>query len=82
MLYDLYGKDVSVKGENFKLLEILLDGSCPAGEIRSRAIEYPKEHRVDKSVIMTVAGAVDNKIDYNALKQKISICILYLKRLG
>ena len=52
-----------------KLLEILLDVSRPAGEIRSRAIGYTKERRVDKTVIMTAAGA-DNKIDYNALEQR------------
>ncbi len=53
----------------FNLLEILLDVSRPAGEIRSRAIGYTKERRVDKTVIMTAAGA-DNKIDYNALEQR------------
>ena len=54
----------------FNLLEILLDVSRPAGEIRSRAIGYTKERRVDKTVIMTAAGAVDNKIDYDALEQR------------
>ena len=54
----------------FNLLEILLDSSRPAGEIRSRAIGYTKERRVDKTVIMTAAGAVDNKIDYDALEQR------------
>lgn len=54
----------------FNLLEILLDDSRPVGEVRSRAIGYTKERSVDKSVIMTAAGAVGNKIDYNALEQK------------
>lgn len=54
----------------FNLLEILLDSSSSTGEIRSRAIGYTKERRVDKSVIMTAAGAVDDKIDYNALEQR------------
>lgn len=54
----------------FNLLEILLDSSSPTSEIRSRAIGYTKERRVDKSVIMTAAGAVDDKIDYNALEQR------------
>ena len=40
----------------FNLLEILLDDSRSAGEIRSRAIEYTKERRVDKSVIITATG--------------------------
>lgn len=54
----------------FNLLEILLDGSRSAGEIRSRAIGYTKEHHVDKSVIMAASGAVGNKIDYNVMEQK------------
>lgn len=64
MLYNINNVDL------FNLLEILLDGSRTAGEIRNRAIGYTKERRVDRSVIMTAAGAVDNKIDYNALEQK------------
>lgn len=64
ILYNINNVDL------FNLLEILLDGSRPAGEIRNRAIGYTKERRVDRSVIMTAAGAVDNKIDYNALEQK------------
>ena len=54
----------------FNLLEILLDDSRPVEEIRSRAIGYTRECRVDKSVIMTAAGAVGNKIDYDALEQR------------
>lgn len=64
ILYNINNVDL------FNLLEILLDSSRPAGEIRNRAIGYTKERRVDRSVIMTAAGAVDNKIDYNALEQK------------
>ena len=56
--------------DRFNLLEILLDDSRPVGGIRSRAIGYTKERSVDKSVIMTAAGAVGNKIDYDALEQK------------
>lgn len=63
VLHDMNNVDL------FNLLEILLDGSRPAGEIRSKAIGYTKERRVDKTVIMTAAGA-DNKIDYNALEQR------------
>lgn len=54
----------------FNLLEILLDSSRPAGEIRSRAIGYTKERQVDKAVILTAAGALNNQIDYNVLEQK------------
>lgn len=56
--------------DSFNLLEILLNDSRPVGEIRSRAIGYTRECRVDKSVIMTAAGAVGNKIDYGALEQR------------
>ena len=54
----------------FNLLEILLDSSRPAGEIRSRAIGYTKERRVDRAVILTATGALNNQIDYNALEQR------------
>lgn len=54
----------------FNLLEILLNRKISSSETKSRAIEYAKEHRVEKSVIMTVAGAVRSKIDYNALSRK------------
>ena len=54
----------------FKLLEILLDKSRPLNEIMKRAIEYAKEHSVDKDVIMTVAGATNCKIDYSAFDRK------------
>ncbi len=54
----------------FNLLEILLDSSRSAGEIRSRAIGYTKERRVDRAVILTAAGALNNQIDYNALEQR------------
>lgn len=64
VLHDMNNVDL------FNLLEILLDGSRLAGEIRSKAIGYTKERRVDKTVIMTAAGAVDNKIDYDALEQR------------
>lgn len=54
----------------FNLLEIILDKSRPLNETRNKAIEYAKEHSVDKTVVMTVAGATNCKIDYNALDKK------------
>lgn len=54
----------------FNLLEILLDKSKSSNETREKAINYAREHDVEKSVIMTVAGAVNCKIDYNALDKK------------
>lgn len=54
----------------FNLLEILLDKSRPLNEIRNRAINYAIEHSVEKTVILTVAGATNCKIDYNVLNKK------------
>lgn len=54
----------------FNLLEILLDKSKSLNETREKAINYAREREVEKSVIMTVAGAVNCKIDYNALDKK------------
>ncbi|MCI8530803.1 MAG: hypothetical protein HFH82_17040 [Lachnospiraceae bacterium] len=54
----------------FNLLEILLDKTKSLNEIRNRAIKYAKEHNVDKTVIMTVAGATNCKIDYRVLDRK------------
>lgn len=40
-----------------------------------------RKHGVDKAVVMTVAGATNCKIDYNALDKKgMLICVLYLKK--
>ncbi|MCI8508021.1 MAG: transposase [Lachnospiraceae bacterium] len=54
----------------FNLLSILLDKSKPLHEARDKVINYAKEHEVDKSVVMTVAGATNCKMDYNALDRK------------
>ena len=54
----------------FSLLEILLDQARPPKETKTRAISYVKEHKVDKSVIMTVAGTANCSIDYNALDRE------------
>ena len=49
----------------FNLLEILLNKSGKSQEIRQRAIDYARENKVEKNVIMTVAGAANCKMDYN-----------------
>ena len=54
----------------FNLLEILLNKSGKLNEIREKAINYAKEHSVEKSVIMTVAGAANCKLDYNLISEK------------
>ncbi len=54
----------------FCLLRILLDTSKSAKEVKAEAIQYVKEHSVDKSVIMAIAGTAKCKIDYHALSEK------------
>ena len=54
----------------FNLLGILLDRNEKLQETRDRAINYAREHRVEKTVIMTAAGAANCKIDYNKIARK------------
>ena len=54
----------------FNLLGILLDRNGKLQETRDRAINYAREHRVEKTVIMTTAGAANCKIDYNKIARK------------
>jgi hypothetical protein len=42
----------------------------PLKETRDKAITYTKERHVDKSVVMTVAGAANCRLDYNELTRK------------
>ena len=63
-LHNLNNKDL------FNLLEILLDKNGKLSEIREKAIKYATEHKVEKSVIMTVAGAANCKMDYNMLEKE------------
>ncbi|MBO5352075.1 MAG: transposase [Lachnospiraceae bacterium] len=53
----------------FNLMEILLDRNRPMNETKNRAIDYAREHEVTKSVVMTVAGAANCKMDYNAFEK-------------
>ena len=53
----------------FNLLEIILDRSVSKNEAMRIAIQYSEEHKTEKSVIMTVAGATNSKIDYNAFEK-------------
>lgn len=62
----------------FNLLEIILDKSIPKNEAKKKAIQYGEEHQVEKSVVMTVAGATNSKIDYNAFeKGEVTMCTLF-----
>lgn len=42
----------------------------PKNEAKQKAMQYSREHKVDKTVIMTVAGAANMKLNYNALAEK------------
>ncbi len=63
----------------FNMLEMVLDKSIPTNEAKEKVIKYAREHSIDKTVIMTVAGATNCKIDYNALAEKgdADMCTLF-----
>ena len=44
----------------------MLDNSKIRKEIMETAIKYGEKHKTDKSVIMTIAGAMNAQIDYDA----------------
>ena len=54
----------------FQLFAILLDQNKPAKEIREQAVTYAREHDVDETVLMTVAGAAHCRIDQDMLKEE------------
>ena len=53
----------------FNLLEIVLDRSIPREKAKEKVIQYSEEHNTDRTVIMTLAGATNSKIDYNAFEK-------------
>ncbi len=63
----------------FDMLKVVLDKSITKNEAKEKVIEYALEHNVDKTVVMTVAGATNRKIDYNALSKKgdVTMCTLF-----
>ncbi|MCI8353697.1 MAG: hypothetical protein HFI47_01245 [Lachnospiraceae bacterium] len=62
----------------FNLLEIILDRSIPRNEAKEKAIQYSEEHKTDRSVIMTVAGATNSTINYDAYaKGDGKMCTLF-----
>lgn len=72
ILYNANNRDL------FNLLEIILDKNMPKNEAKKKAIQYSEEHKTDKSVVMTIAGATNSKIDYNAFeKGEVSMCTLF-----
>ena len=54
----------------FHLLQIVLDNNLPKNEAKEKAIKYCEDHAVEKSVVMTVAGAAGSNIDYNAFERE------------
>ena len=63
-LHNINNKDL------FNLLGILLNRNGRLSDIREQAISYASEHKVEKSVIMTVAGAANCKLDYNVIERR------------
>ncbi len=65
--------DLSLHNTNnidlFQLLGIIMNRNLSRQEAREQAISYADSHKVDKSVIMTVAGATNSRIDYNAFEK-------------
>ena len=37
--------------------------------ILEKSVQYSEEHKVDKSVIMAVVGAINSKIDYDVFEE-------------
>ena len=54
----------------FQLFAILLEQNRPTKEIREQAVAYAREHDVDETVLMTVAGAAHCRIDQDMLKEE------------
>ncbi len=63
----------------FDMLKVVLDKNISKNEARKKVMEYASEHDVNKTVIMTVAGATNCKLDYNALSMKgdVTMCTLF-----
>lgn len=63
----------------FDMLKIVLNKSITKNEAKEKVIEYALKHNVDETVVMSVAGATNRKIDYNALSKKrdVTMCTLF-----
>ena len=63
----------------FDMLKIVLNKSITKNEAKEKVIEYALKHNVDETVVMSVAGATNGKIDYNALSKKrdVTMCTLF-----
>jgi hypothetical protein len=63
ILHNLNNKDL------FELLHILFDRKLSQKEAKENAIRYGLDHHTDKSVIMTVAGITNSRIDYSRFEK-------------
>jgi hypothetical protein len=62
----------------FQLIQIILDRSLTRNEAREKAIQYSREHKTDKSVVMAVAGITNTRIDYSAIEEgEGDMCTLF-----
>lgn len=63
----------------FQLLAILLNNTRQKDLIKQAAIAYTKDHKVDKSVVITAAGAANCKLDYSQMKTKgeVDMCTVF-----
>lgn len=63
----------------FDMLKVILDKGITKNEAKEKVIKYALEHNVDETVVMTVAGATNRKIDYSALSKKgdVTMCTLF-----
>ena len=62
----------------FYLLEIILNNTMSKNVAKEKVIEYSRQNKTDRSVVMTVAGATNTKLDYNALeKGDEAMCTLF-----
>ena len=52
------------------MFKILLDQDNSIRDKKEKAIEYTKEHKVSDTILKTVAGAANCKIDFDVLKQE------------
>lgn len=82
LLIEAAKSDLSLKNVDnvdlFNLLQIILDREITRDEAREKAIQYSEERKTDREVVMTVAGATNSKIDYDAFgKGDGSMCTLF-----
>ena len=53
----------------FYSLEIILNNTMSKNVAKEKVIEYSRQNKTDRSVVMTVAGATNTKLDYDALEE-------------